>query len=225
MPILLWTFSNFFTFMLGSPFLLPQRANYGRGEFFQLPIWIRQRGLSAWGIQTGTFAAIFAHFVVNIFQLFRNFIGFSSLQLCFCSVPTYIIPLYSIPGVRKMLVSMLFRRISRFPRLQSDVWSNISTACKSVIDIFGWAFGRVLGLSNALSNASITSKFVENGGVKVPNNNHLLSQTVLYRCSPTSSGPTETSFWGTTSIRDAKCTFPIGTCREKVFCYRQKFIR
>ena len=33
-------FSNFFTFILGSPFLLPQRANNGKGEFSQLPIWI-----------------------------------------------------------------------------------------------------------------------------------------------------------------------------------------
>ena len=52
------SFPNFFTFMLGSPFLLPQRANYGRGEFFQLPIWIRQSCFSPWGIQTGPFAAL-----------------------------------------------------------------------------------------------------------------------------------------------------------------------
>ena len=44
-------FSNFFTFILGSPFLLPQRANNGKGEFSQLQIWMRLRGLSAWGIQ------------------------------------------------------------------------------------------------------------------------------------------------------------------------------
>ena len=40
------------------PFLLPQRANYEKGEIFQLPIWTRQRGFSAWGIQTGPFAAL-----------------------------------------------------------------------------------------------------------------------------------------------------------------------
>ena len=34
-PILLWQFFNFFTFILGSQFLLPQRANNGKGEFFQ----------------------------------------------------------------------------------------------------------------------------------------------------------------------------------------------
>ena len=57
-PILFWNFSNFFTFILGSPFLLPQRANNGKGKFLQLPIWMRQRGFSAWGIQTGPFAAL-----------------------------------------------------------------------------------------------------------------------------------------------------------------------
>ena len=50
--------SNFLTFILGSPFLLPQRANFEKGEFSQLPIWMRQRGFSAWGIQTGPFAAL-----------------------------------------------------------------------------------------------------------------------------------------------------------------------
>ena len=33
----------------------------GKGEFFKLAIWMRQRnfrGLSAWGIQTGPFAAL-----------------------------------------------------------------------------------------------------------------------------------------------------------------------
>ena len=31
-PILFWNFSNFFTFILGSQFLLPQRANNGKGK-------------------------------------------------------------------------------------------------------------------------------------------------------------------------------------------------
>ena len=31
-PILFWNFSNFFTFILGSQFLLPQRANNGKRE-------------------------------------------------------------------------------------------------------------------------------------------------------------------------------------------------
>ena len=34
-----------------------KRGYNGKGEFSQLPIWMTQRGLSAWGIQTGPFAA------------------------------------------------------------------------------------------------------------------------------------------------------------------------
>ena len=47
-PLLFWKFSNFFTFMLGGQFLLPQRANNGKREFFQLKKWIRQWVFSAW---------------------------------------------------------------------------------------------------------------------------------------------------------------------------------
>ena len=57
-PILFPKFFNFFTFILGSPFLLPQRANCEKGEFFQLPICTRQMGFSAYGIQTGQFAVL-----------------------------------------------------------------------------------------------------------------------------------------------------------------------
>ena len=49
---------NSFTFILGSQFLLPQRANNGSWENFPFPIWIRLRGFSAWGIQTGPLAAL-----------------------------------------------------------------------------------------------------------------------------------------------------------------------
>ena len=115
-PILFWNISNFFTFILGSQFLLPQRANngkreilatsnldetegiqclgpsnwttcsplshfcsgkfpilslsywgansyyprgliMGKGKFLQLPNWMKLRGFSAWGIQTGPLAA------------------------------------------------------------------------------------------------------------------------------------------------------------------------
>ena len=48
-PILFWTFSNFFTFILGSLFLLPQRANYGKGEFSQLSIYGWDWGVSVPG--------------------------------------------------------------------------------------------------------------------------------------------------------------------------------
>ena len=55
-PILFSKFYNFFTFILGGQFLLPQRANNEKREFTQLQKWTRQRGFSAWGIQTGPFA-------------------------------------------------------------------------------------------------------------------------------------------------------------------------
>ena len=38
---------NFFTFILGGQFLLPQRANMEKREFIQLQNWMRQRGLGA----------------------------------------------------------------------------------------------------------------------------------------------------------------------------------
>ena len=56
-PIIFLKFYNFFTFILGGQFLLPQRANNGKGEFSQLQKWMSQRVFSAWGIQTGPFAA------------------------------------------------------------------------------------------------------------------------------------------------------------------------
>ena len=56
-PLLFWKISNFFTFILGGQFLLPQMANNWKMEFFQLQKWTRQRGFGAWGIQTGPLAA------------------------------------------------------------------------------------------------------------------------------------------------------------------------
>ena len=55
-PIIFFKFYNFFTFIVGGQFLLPQRANTKKGKFSQLKKWTRQRGFSAWGIQTGPFA-------------------------------------------------------------------------------------------------------------------------------------------------------------------------
>ena len=55
-PLLCPEISNFFTFILGGQFLLPQRANNGKREFSQLQKWMRQRVFSALGIQTGPFA-------------------------------------------------------------------------------------------------------------------------------------------------------------------------
>ena len=72
--ILLWKFSNFFTFILGGQFLLPQRAN--NGEKGILPTSkVIQRVFSARGIQTGPFASYEATFVSRFFQLFHLHTG------------------------------------------------------------------------------------------------------------------------------------------------------
>ena len=57
-PLLFSKISNFFTFILGGQFLLPQRANNGKREFIQLQKWMIQRVFSAWGIKTGPCAAL-----------------------------------------------------------------------------------------------------------------------------------------------------------------------
>ena len=74
-PLLFWYFCNFFTFILGGQFLLPQRANYGKREFFQLQNWMRQRVFSACDIQTGLFAAHWATFVSIFLQIFYFYTG------------------------------------------------------------------------------------------------------------------------------------------------------
>ena len=56
-PILTHKIFNFFTFILGGQFLLPQRANNWKREFIQLRNWMRLRVFSAWGIHTGPFAS------------------------------------------------------------------------------------------------------------------------------------------------------------------------
>ena len=56
-PILFWTISNFLTFILGANSYYPRGLIMGKGKFLQLPIWMRQRGFSALGIQTGPLAA------------------------------------------------------------------------------------------------------------------------------------------------------------------------
>ena len=74
-PILCQKIFIFFTFILGGQFLLPQRANYGKREFFQLQNWMRQRGLGAWGIQTGPFAALCTSHILKLFHLFHLHTG------------------------------------------------------------------------------------------------------------------------------------------------------
>ena len=46
-----------------------------KGKFFQLQNWTTQRGLSAWGIQTGPFAPCYANFIFQILQLFHFHTG------------------------------------------------------------------------------------------------------------------------------------------------------
>ena len=44
----------------------PRGLIMGKGKISQLPIWMRQRDFSAWGIQTGPYAACFkAYFVIS----------------------------------------------------------------------------------------------------------------------------------------------------------------
>ena len=57
-PLLLQKVSNFFIFILGGQFLLPQRANNGKREFTQLQDWMRQVDFSARAIQSGPFASL-----------------------------------------------------------------------------------------------------------------------------------------------------------------------
>ena len=48
-PLLSCKFSNFFTFILGGQFLLPQRSNYEKREIIQLQNWLRQAGFQYLG--------------------------------------------------------------------------------------------------------------------------------------------------------------------------------
>ena len=59
-PHLFCKISIFSTFLLGSQFLLPQRAHNGKREFSQLQKWMRQGVFIAWSIQTGQFASLFS---------------------------------------------------------------------------------------------------------------------------------------------------------------------
>ena len=54
-------------------------SSNGIRGFIQLQNWMRQRGFSAWGIQTGPFAACWAPFVLKIVQLFHFHTGESNL--------------------------------------------------------------------------------------------------------------------------------------------------
>ena len=72
-PILFRKFSIFFTFILGSHFLLPQMAN--NGGITQLQNWITQMEFHAWGIRTSPFAAQSTYIVQEIFHPFHLHTG------------------------------------------------------------------------------------------------------------------------------------------------------
>ena len=57
-PILFWNFSTFSLSYWGAHSYYPRGLIMGKGKFLQLPIWIRLRSFSAWGIQTGPLAAL-----------------------------------------------------------------------------------------------------------------------------------------------------------------------
>ena len=61
-PILFWNFSNFFTFILGSQFLLPQRANYGSWENFPFPNMDETEGFECLGHSNRTICSPLSQF-------------------------------------------------------------------------------------------------------------------------------------------------------------------
>ena len=63
-------FSTFTLSYWGAISYYPRRPIMGKREFFQLQNWMRQRVFSAWGIQTGPFAAHWATFVQIYLRLF-----------------------------------------------------------------------------------------------------------------------------------------------------------
>ena len=74
-PTLFSKFYNFFTFILGAISYYPRGLILRKKKFSQPQKWTRQRGLSAWGIQIGPFAACQANFIFQILQLFHFHTG------------------------------------------------------------------------------------------------------------------------------------------------------
>ena len=69
-PILFLNFSNFFTFILGSQFLLPQRANYGSWENFPSPNMDKTEGFQCLGHSNWTICSPLSPFCSEIFPTF-----------------------------------------------------------------------------------------------------------------------------------------------------------
>ena len=74
-PLLFQYFFTFSTFILGDHFLLPQKANYQKWEFFQLQNRMRQGIFSAWGIQTRPFSALCTSHILKLYHLFHLHTG------------------------------------------------------------------------------------------------------------------------------------------------------
>merc|ERR1739842_198225 len=69
-PILFPKFFNFFPFILGSPFLLPQRANYGSWENFPFPNMDETEGFQCLGHSNWTTCSPLSPFCPEIFPTF-----------------------------------------------------------------------------------------------------------------------------------------------------------
>ena len=74
-PILFCNLSNSFIFILWNPILLPQRDNNEKGEFFQLPIWMRQEGFQCLGHPYWTICSPLSQFCSEIFPSSNFHIG------------------------------------------------------------------------------------------------------------------------------------------------------
>ena len=69
-PILFWEIFNFFTFILGSQFLLPQRANYGSWENFPSPNMDKTEGFQCLGHSNWTICSPLSPLCSEIFPNF-----------------------------------------------------------------------------------------------------------------------------------------------------------
>ena len=67
-PILSWNFSNFFTFILGSQFLLPQRANNGKREILPTSNMDETEGFQCLGPSNWTTCSPLSQFHSEHFQ-------------------------------------------------------------------------------------------------------------------------------------------------------------
>ena len=69
-PILFWKIFNFFTFILGSPFLLPQRANNGKREILATSNMDEAEGFQCLGHSNWITCSLLSHFCSVNFSTF-----------------------------------------------------------------------------------------------------------------------------------------------------------